>query len=187
MPWDDEQARQAVLRSEEMLAGLENLPDSTAAAVAEGTVGAVVELYGQCLARVVGHAADDPSMLRRLAEDELVGHLLLVHDLHPAPVAERAAAALEAARPQLERAGVLGAELLAVEGAVARVRLTAGTGCGCGLPERPPESLVHDVLAGRAPEIERVDVETVPRSAPRTVIPVETLFRAVAPAPGRGL
>ncbi|MFF0448808.1 NifU family protein [Streptomyces sp. NPDC004609] len=184
MPWDDEEARRAVLRSEEMLAGLENLPDSTAAALAEGAVGAVVELYGQCLARVVGHAADDTGMLRRLADDDLVGHLLLVHDLHPDPVTERAAAALDAARPGLERAGISGAELLAVEGTVALVRLTAKAGCGCSSSESP-ETLVHDALTGRAPEIERVDVETAPAAAPQTVIPVDSLFRAVSPSCGR--
>ncbi|MFI6284059.1 NifU family protein [Streptomyces sp. NPDC051018] len=184
MPWDDEEARQAVLRSEEMLAGLENLPDSTAAALAEGAVGAVVELYGQCLARVIGHAAHDTGLLRRLADDDLVGHLFLVHDLHPDPVAQRAAAALEAARPRLERAGILDAELIAVEEGVARVRLSRRTGCGCSSSE-PPETLVHDALVGRAPEIERVEVETAPTETPQALIAVDTLFRAVSPSCGR--
>jgi hypothetical protein len=165
MPWDDEHARRQVVMAEELLAGLDALPDSAAAARAAETVETLVGLYGQCLARVVDQLAKDGDTLRRLAADELVGHLLLVHDLHPDPVETRVRAALEGLPG--------GAELLELSGASVRV----GVGGGCG--SAGAEEAVREAVAARAPEIENVEVVTGNRAEP--LIPVDALFRDRAP------
>ncbi|WFB06359.1 NifU family protein [Streptomyces sp. LX-29] len=172
MPWDDAYARDRVARAEERLAGLETLPDGVSAARAGEAVEGLVALYGECLARVMGHLADDAELVRRLAADELVGHLLLVHDLHPDPVADRVRQAL---------AGLPGEpEVLELSADLVRIRLrdTRGGGCGCGSsPAASPEQTVRDAIAARAPEVERVEVETAPAArAPQALIPVEALF-----------
>lgn len=64
-------------------------------------LGLVTELYGGGLARILELAGDDGALLDRLAGDDLVASLLLVHDLHPNP--DEAAAPLE--RMALDRAG----------------------------------------------------------------------------------
>ncbi len=186
MDWDDEEARRNVARTEDLLGALEDLPDHLSAARARDAVQGLVDLYGACLTRIAGHLAGDPAALRRLAGDELVGHLLLVHDLHPDPVATRVAAAVEEAAAVLRAQGG-DAELLDAGGPPVRVRVTApaARGCGCGSgpgAEQSPEDLVRTAVLGRAPEVEEVDVETAQPAAARPLIPVDALFRTPAAA-----
>ncbi len=177
MPWDDEHALRQVSLAEELLSGLDALPDTAAAARAAETVGTLVSLYGECLARIAERMAEpspagSPEALRALADDPLVGHLLLVHDLHPDPVEVRVRGAL---------AGLPGEpELVELTEAGARIRVRGGCGSGAA------EQTVRDVLAARAPELDDRDVtvvvETGQAAAKETLIPVDALFRT-RPAP----
>jgi hypothetical protein len=92
-------------------------------------VQAIVEMYGEGLARIV-ELVD----ARALIEDELVEHLLLVHDLHPVPVEERVRAVL----PE-------GVELASIEGGV--VRLRASASCG---------KEVDEAIRRVAPDVEEI-------------------------------
>ncbi len=132
MPWKDEEAREHVARTEALLARIEELPDNAARAQAVQTLQAMTALYGECLARVMTHA--DDALSGTLAADELVGQLLLVHDLHPDPVrtrVERALADLQGVGSGRDRraggAPSAGALRLRLHGAGARGR---GTGRG---------------------------------------------------------
>src|SRR5918911_2322999 len=82
---DDAEVRELVARVEGLLGDLD----------VRGTkaVQALVELYGEALARFVAGA--DP------VEDELLSHLLLVHDLHPVDVETRVRRAIDDVRPYL--------------------------------------------------------------------------------------
>lgn len=165
-PWDDAHARRQVALAEERLSSLDSLPDGVAAARAAETVETLVGLYGQCLGRIAGHLADHADLLGLLAADELVGHLLLVHDLHPDPVEVRVRRAL---------AGLPGPpELLELSGASVRVRISGGCGSDA------TEAAVREALAARAPEIEDVTVESGRRTG--ALIPVDSLFRDRATA-----
>ncbi|PJE98033.1 nitrogen fixation protein NifU [Streptomyces carminius] len=205
MTWDDEYARARVARAEELLAGLEALPDSAAAARAVETVETLVDIYGECLARIMDHlgrcASGDSGdagdadrgdgagdggtgPAHRLAADELVGHLLLVHDLHPDPPETRVRRALEALRRRPAFDGSE-AELLEVSGTTARIRLRAG-GRGCSSSAPALERAVREAVSAAAPEIGHPDVETVPVTAPAALIPVDSLFRKPALTAERG-
>ncbi|MFG2196529.1 NifU family protein [Streptomyces sp. NPDC048639] len=177
MPWEEEDARRHVARTEELLAGLDTLPDNVAAARALECVEALVDLYGECLGRVMEHATSgegDGALARRLADDELVGHLLLVHDLHPDPADVRARRAVEQVRPQLQSLGGDAELLEAADGAV-RIRVQGGRGCSSS-PDAL-EQTVRDAVGGAAPEVERIDIETVQAPEPETLIPVDALFK----------
>ncbi|MFC4496921.1 NifU family protein [Streptomyces ovatisporus] len=163
MVWEEREAREHVVRTEKLLSGLGGIADAGAREQALDALHALAELYGECLARVM-HCADEETA-GAVAADELVGHLLLVHDLHPDPVGERVQRALD---------GLPGVTLLGVEEPVVRVSLRPQ---GCGAPsEEQLESAVRDAVAWAAPEIERVETE---KAAPetQTLIPVDSLFR----------
>ncbi|GHC74047.1 NifU family protein [Streptomyces cinnamoneus] len=165
MTWTDHDAREHVTRTEELLARIDELPDAHPREQARAALHAVVELYGECLARVLRHT--DATTAAHLAADELLGHVLLVHDLHPDPVATRVRRAL-----QHVRGGE--AELLAVDGPVVRVRLRP---TGCGASHEALHTAVETAVAWAAPEIERVESTRDAPDAPAALIPVESLFR----------
>ena len=74
---------------------------------AEELVRLVVDLYGAGLERLleIVHESGrlDDELLDRLAADDLVASLLLVHGLHPYDVETRVARALDGVRPYLGR------------------------------------------------------------------------------------
>jgi Fe-S cluster biogenesis protein NfuA len=138
----DAEVREHVARVEELLAGIEGSPGAVEA------VAAVVELYGEGLRRIVAAGGVD-------AEDELVAHLLLLHDLHPEDVESRVARALEEVRPYLGSHGG-NVELLGVADGVARVRLT-GTCDGCPSSTATLRYAIEEAVARAAPELTGVE------------------------------
>jgi hypothetical protein len=122
----------------------------------------LVQLYGAGLERLLGHLGGAnglaPELADRLANDELVASLLLLHGLHPWPVVERVRQALERARPQLATVGSV--SLVGVEGDVVRLRVE-----GPPVPGLSVERLLHRALADAVPELARVEVEGLPAPA----------------------
>jgi Fe-S cluster biogenesis protein NfuA/nitrite reductase/ring-hydroxylating ferredoxin subunit len=153
---------------------------------AEELVRLLVELYGAGLARIVELAlAAEPGgreLLGRMAGDQLVASLLVLHDLHPEPVEARVQQALERVRPYLgSHAG--GVQLLGVDsGGVVRLRLE-GSCDGCPSSTVTVKLAIERAVEEAAPEVTRVEVEGVTdQRATHGLIPAESLFRD-QPAP----
>jgi Fe-S cluster biogenesis protein NfuA len=147
---EDTAVRERIGRVESLLEQIEEDPRATAA------VEAVVALYGEALARLLAGA--DPT------EDELVSHLLLVHDLQPVDLESRVRQALEGVRPYLGSHGG-DVELLGVEDGVARLRL-AGTCNGCPSSTVTLQNAIEEALLKAAPDLERIDAEGVAEPQP---------------------
>jgi hypothetical protein len=154
------EARREAERIEQLLEDVQAIAGRPAWQRVEELVQRLVRLYGGGLERVMGHLREagrlDESLVARLAADDLVSSLLLLHDLHPWPAGERVRRALEQAGPQLrELVGEL--SVVAVEGDLVRLRLEgAPRGPVAGVPV---ERLLHRALMDAAPEIGRVEVE----------------------------
>jgi Fe-S cluster biogenesis protein NfuA len=148
---DDAEVRGLVARAEGLLEQLD--PSATEA------VQALVELYGEALARVVAGA--DPT------EDELLSHLLLVHDLHPVDVETRVRKALDEVRPYLGSHGG-DVELLGVAGGVARLRL-AGTCNGCPSSTVTLRNAIEEAIMRAAPDLDAIDAEGAAEPQPALV------------------
>ena len=153
---DDAEVRDLVARIEHLLRELD--PRATEA------VQALVELYGEAIRRFVAGA--DP------AEDELLSHLLLVHDLHPVDIETRVRQALEDVRPYLGSHGG-DVELLTVDGGVARLRL-GGTCNGCPSSTVTLRNAIEEAVMRAAPELERIDAEGVAEPQP-TIVQIGSL------------
>jgi Fe-S cluster biogenesis protein NfuA/nitrite reductase/ring-hydroxylating ferredoxin subunit len=119
---------------------------------------ALLDMYGEGLRRILERADG-----RALAEDELISHLLLLHDLHPVPVEERVAEALESVRPYLESHGG-DVELVGVEEGVVHLRLS-GSCNGCPSSTMTLKLAIEDAIQRMAPEVERVEAEGVSKPA----------------------
>ncbi|MFI6850821.1 NifU family protein [Streptomyces sp. NPDC050416] len=161
----DVEARLA--RLDEVLADLEPLPRAATEAVR-----LLTEVYGEALARVLDQA--DEQLAERLADDELLGHLLVLHDIHPEPPERRAARAVERLRPAVrERGGDV--EWAGAQGQVGRVRLTTGGGCGsgCGGGGSEVTDAVREAVLAVAPEL--TAVEPLPSTPAPAFVPLSTL------------
>ena len=147
---DEREVRERVAEVETLLERIDGDPTATEA------VRAVVDLYGEALARLVSGA--DP------LEDDLVSHLLLVHDLHPVDLETRVRQALEEVRPYLGTHGG-DVELLGVENGVARLRL-AGSCNGCPSSTVTLRNAIEEALLKAAPDLAGVEAEGVAEPQP---------------------
>lgn len=179
MAWDNEYARQQVGQVEQMLTTLGSSSDLSATQAMD-TVQLLVGLYGECLARVMECITESGNgeVASALTADELVSHLLLVHDLHPVDAESRVGQAVEQVR-QEPAAADAEIELVDLSGGIARVRMAVS---GCASTAQRIQHSVEQAVAKAAPETERVEFEQVPPSASTNVIPVEALFSAVKDA-----
>jgi Fe-S cluster biogenesis protein NfuA/nitrite reductase/ring-hydroxylating ferredoxin subunit len=144
-----------IARVHELTGRLEHLEDDSCRELAEELTGAVVQMYGAGLERIA-ELIDDETR-GRLAADELVAGLLMIHDLYPVPLEERVVAALDTVRPYMESHGG-NVELLGVVDGVARLRLE-GSCKSCRASSSTLELAVRQALQEAAPDLLGMDVE----------------------------
>ena len=124
--------RESSARIDELLDDLEQSAVPAVLERVQELLSCVMALYGAGLDRTIDLVleAGQLDLARRLADDEIVGNLLVLHDLHPDDVETRVNDALERVRPYLgSHAG--GVEYLGIDDAgVVHLRLE-GTCHGC--------------------------------------------------------
>ena len=171
-------------RIEALLDHLRATADPRVRDTAEELLRLVTDLYGAGLARVVELVeADAPDLMPRLVDDELVGSLLVVHDLHPDDLRARLEAALESVRPFLGAHGG-DVELLDVDAAVGAVHLRLLGSCdGCPSSAVTLRMAVERAIAEAAPEIAIFDVEEPSKEASTEATTFVELGRKPGPPP----
>jgi len=148
-------------RIESLLDDLASLPDRRAGQWGEDLVRLITDLYGAGMERVIEIAgqADAPrghALLERLAEDELVSSLLLVHDLHPLSLRQRVERALDELRLAMSAADVRMVHLNEEESSI-KLRLATSDPSpttGAALEEKLRERITQV-----APELEKIEVD----------------------------
>ncbi|MFI2644168.1 NifU family protein [Streptomyces sp. NPDC018610] len=173
----DPEIEARLARIDDVLAGLESAPGPTVRSALEA-VGLLTEVYGEALARVLAQAG--PSLARQLTDDELLGHLMVLHGIHPESPEQRAARAVERLRPAVrERGGDV--EWAGLDGQVARVRLSTGGGCGggCGSGSGAVDvtEAVREAVLAAAPELTAVEPVPEERRAAPAFVPLGSLTR----------
>ena len=124
---------------------------------AESAIRLLLQLYGAALARAIEIVGPDTAA--QLAEDKLLGSLLLLHGLHPVDAATRIGTALQRLERRLDGHRV---RLVRISGDVATVRVEVDGGA------TPPSSLaaaIERAVVECAPEIAAVEVDGLPQPA----------------------
>ena len=161
-------AEQAGRRVEELLDRLAASGDREVCGAAEDLVRALMDFYGAGLARVVALLGQtEPKALERLLRDEPVSAMLVLHDLHPEPLAERITRALDSlpGRP-VELVG------FDADTGTLRVRSTDAGGCGCPSSSGSARQSVEDALACFATEVRSVELEPTAASGEPTLLQI---------------
>ncbi len=131
----------------------------------------ILELYGAGLGKIVEIAATGgpagEALLNRLADDDLIASLLILHGLHPDDFAARVRKALIQVRPYLGSHGG-DVELLAADAATGVVRLRMAGSCeSCPSSTMTVKLAVEGAIKELAPEVTSIEVEGLePAGAP---------------------
>jgi Fe-S cluster biogenesis protein NfuA/nitrite reductase/ring-hydroxylating ferredoxin subunit len=157
-----------VARVEQLTAQLESIGDP----FAEELAGALMEMYGEGLARIFAAIDEEGAdgLRDRLCEDGVVASLMLIHDLYPVSLEERVQEGLDSVRPYMESHGG-NVELLGIEDGIARLRLE-GSCHGCAASASTLELAVEQALQATAPDLLGIDVEGAVEPAGKFELPM---------------
>jgi hypothetical protein len=141
--------------------------DARTRAVARELLDASLDLHGLALARlltVVGRETDGAALVERLARDDYVEAVLLLHGLHPDAPEARLRRRIESAAAQWEARGWR-VVLLDVEGVTARLRVEFIDARCDGIAARRE---IEAALTEAAPDLDRIAIEEAARDASAT-------------------
>lgn len=178
-------------RLESLVKEIDALPPGRARDSAVEIVQELMDLHGSGLERMLELIHDSSEcgqpMIDRLAADPAVSGLLLLHDLHPAPLEERVMNALASVRPYLATHGG-NVELLRLgDDGVARLRLE-GSCHGCASSAVTLKLAIEAALNEAAPDLAGIEVEGVveekPRAMPAGFIPLQAVGARTGARPG---
>lgn len=167
---DDATVHERLTRLDELLEQVEAIPGPSGEVALEA-VSALADVYGEALARATAYASGSPALIEAMTRDELLGHLLVLHGIHPDPVERRVAHALDELRPAVqERGGDV--ELAGIDQGVASVRLSISGCSSAGV-----EDAIREAVLAVAPELS--DVQRAPAAGGRDAafIPLDALLR----------
>ena len=149
-------------------AEVERIEDPGAREAAQDLLAAVMDLYGEGLARMLAATEDagdaGEEIRRQMSEDGVVASLMLIHDLYPVALETRVMEALEGVRPYMESHGG-NVTLLSLEDGVARLKLE-GSCDGCPASASTLELAIKQALEEAAPDLAGLEVEGIAEGSP---------------------
>lgn len=170
-------------RIEELVARLEAAPDAGLRADALALVQLLLDLHRQGLTRILEIAGkaepavngtSSGTLIQRLAADDCVAALLMLHDLHPVDLRERVEQALEKVRPLLRSHGG-DVELTNLEDGVVQLKLE-GSCHGCPSSTQTLRNSIEEAIYEFAPDILRLEVAGVVEQPPASgFVPLEAI------------
>jgi len=163
MATEHQAPEELVERVQDLLGSLDDIADPVAQARVQELVGAVLELYGAGLERILGVLEDAGAsalpIRDALLDDGVVASLLLIHGLYPITLEERVTQALDSVRPFLATHGG-NVELVSVEDGIARLKLQ-GSCDGCPSSAATLEHALREAIELAAPDLLGLEVEGV--------------------------
>ncbi len=149
-----------VARIEELIQGMNAIPDETVRTQSRELVQELLELHGAGLNRALEIIYENAgaALIDQLAEDSLVSNLLLLHGLHPLDLETRVRRALEEVKPRLGLHGG-SVELIGVtrEGGI-KLRLE-GNCHGCPSSRVTLKYSIEEAIYAAAPDVTELEVE----------------------------
>lgn len=162
MKLDAERQRRAE-RIEMLIQEVSEFSDAQAREMTEELIQCLLDMYGEGLARILEITLQaqpvGQSLVEEFARDDLVGSLLLVHNLHPVDLQARVQQALDEVRPQLKLHGG-NVEFIKVQDGVAYLRLE-GSCHGCPSSTITLKHLIEEALYKIAPDLGGLEVDGV--------------------------
>jgi len=158
---------------------LEQYPDTEVRDKALDLVQIILQLYGESLRRMIATLESEPrrdQILARMASDEVIRSILLIHGLMPINLYDRVAAKLSDLRHYLVSQGC-DVELLGIDDARARMRLIRS---GKGAPPIAVlKAEIEKALSEVAPDLAGVEIEGLSEQIEATAKAAAALGRMI--------
>lgn len=174
MPQEVQEHHRQEARIETLVQEVAEFSDPHARATAEELVQALLNMYGEGLARLLELTADTEAsglaLIDTFASDELLSSLFLLHGLHPIDIETRVLEALDGVRPYLKSHGG-NVELVKVEAGIAHLRLE-GSCHGCPSSTMTLKLAIEEAIYKAAPDLDGLQVEGVTEPPARPGTPI---------------
>ena len=175
MQEDQQEHLRRAERIEMLIQEVTELPDPRTRATVEELVQALLDMYGEGLARLLEltaqSGASGQALIETFTNDDLLSSLFLLHELHPEDIETRVAKALVEVRPYLKSHGG-NVELIKVDKGVAYLRLE-GSCHGCPSSTITLKLAIEEAIYKAAPDLVELQVEGVTDPPPPPGIPVK--------------
>jgi Fe-S cluster biogenesis protein NfuA len=168
---DDRELQQRFQRIESLLRDVEKKADPAVLAGVQDIVQTLLEFHAAGLQRLLDLLG--PEDAQRVAREELISSLLLLHGLHPLGLEARIRQALDSVRPMLRSHGGEVELVRIVDGSVF-LRLQ-GSCHGCGSSTHSLRQALEQAVLGIAPDVAGLEIDTPEesREPATTFIPLE--------------
>lgn len=178
MPGKDGEFQSRAQELETLLQSVEQITDPRLRRQVTDIVQSLLQLHGDALARMLHVAADaDADLPRKLADDSLVGGVLLIHGLHPLDLETRVRRALDKVKPYLASHGGH-VELISVSSA-GQVQLRLDGSChGCPSSRVTLQNSIEQEIYAAAPDVVSIAVDGLveePQPQPAGFVPRDNL------------
>jgi len=174
MPQEVQEHRRLAARIEKLVQEVAEFPDPHARATAQELVQALLDMYGEGLARLLELTAETEAsglaLIDTFASDDLLSSLFLLHGLHPLDIETRILQALDQVRPYLKSHGG-NVEFVRVEDDIAHLRLE-GSCHGCPGSTVTLKLAIEEAIYKAAPDLNGLEVEGVTEPPQRPGTPV---------------
>jgi Fe-S cluster biogenesis protein NfuA/nitrite reductase/ring-hydroxylating ferredoxin subunit len=171
---DQQESLRRAERIEMLIQEVTELPDTGVRATVEELVQALLDMYGEGLARILElttqSGASGNELIKNFLQDDLLSSLFLLHDLHPEDLETRIDRALVEVRPYLKSHGG-NVELVKIENGVAYLRLE-GSCHGCPSSTITLKLAIEEAIYKAAPDLVELKVEGVTDPPPRPATPI---------------
>ncbi len=158
---DENEFRSRMQKIETLIQEIDRFRDPAAREHARQIVQSLMDLHGTGIGRMLEHIASageaGQSIIDSLAQDDLVGNLLLLYGLHPLDVETRVGQALKKVRPYLHSHGG-NVELLRVEGDIVHLQMQ-GSCHGCPSSAVTLKDAIEQAIYEAAPDVTAIRVE----------------------------
>jgi Fe-S cluster biogenesis protein NfuA len=171
---------------EDLLQKVEAAADPSLRATVQELIELVMSLHGAGLDRMLelmqanGDAGN--ALIQKVAGDELISSLLVLHGIHPMDLETRVVRALDRVKSRLQTHGG-GVEVLNIEDGNIRLRLQAN-GHGCGSTANTLKGIVEEAVYQAAPDLTTLLIEGAPEK--QGFVPLDMLLNQVPATAGKG-
>jgi Fe-S cluster biogenesis protein NfuA len=179
MPADRAEHQWGATRLKTLLQEVEACSDPALRDMVEELIRAILDLHGDGLARLLTLTQraqhTGPALVEMFTHDELLTFLFMLHGLHPVAVQTRVEQALVEIRPDIAARGYA-VEMVGIENGIAKLHLV-GHDHGCSATATALVTTIEDAINKAAPDLDGMQIESLPDPAQRTSKPVQFIPR----------